>query len=447
MLPLRWLLPVAGLVLATACGGGPAPTVPDLPGPADPDQAALPADGAAPLTRLVAGDVVGVRRVTAPYGAVLYEADLAAGTVAPGGLHPGVLADTGGIALYLPPSPRFALQRGTYAVDVAGTSGIGSAQVVVRSGDVEGPQVLDLAVWVTAGLAPDALAAVEPALRAAAEPALAPHALALGEIRVVAAAEEDRARFATLALRDAAGQLHAACERAVADVGQGRHAVVVLAGALVDGGGGTAAATGTVAGFAAASPGSALRGASSRACAAVALEGGAVTPRVGRTVLHETVHLLGLAGHTTEADGLGIGLFADTPECPLAGHDANADAVVDHQECAEKGGDHLMFWGDGGHVLSPEEALTLRRHALFHPARTDGRPPPRRRLPPPPPPPPPAPASRGGSPVQASARPPFCPRGHPRPALTGGSQVVAATRGRRRTSPARGPGPPGRARR
>ncbi len=402
MATARRLAPAA-LLLALAC----AAPVATGPGPADPAQPSVPDVAAAPITTAITGEddlrlvdfgrqgaeatltvevnpgdasvlllleapaedqVVGIQRVSAPDASVLYEADFATSEVLVGDAHPGVLADTGGIALLLPSRPEQPLQQGTYIVDVVGNDGIGTAQAIVRSGDVDGPQAADLALWVTADLSDQARAAVAPAVVAATEPALAPHGLRLGMVEVVQADAAARERFGALELANAAAELHAVCEEAVATVGMGRHAIVVLVDRLAAAGADAASSAGRVAGFAAAAPGSVLRGAASRACAAVALDGGAVTPEVARTVVHEAAHLLGLTGHTSEPDGRTFDRFADTPECTISDHDVDGDGVVDREECAAADGGYLMFWGDGGDQLSADQAWTLRRHPVLRAA-------------------------------------------------------------------------------
>ena len=169
---------------------------------------------------------------------MLYEADFATSEVLVGDAHPGVLADTGGIALLLPSRPEQPLQPGTYTVDVVGNDGIGDRpgdRAVRRRRRTAGPA--DLALWVTADLSEEARAAVAPAVVAATEPALAPHGLRLGIVEVVQADAAARERFGALELADAAAELHASARRPSPPSGMRRHAIVVLVDRLAAAGG------------------------------------------------------------------------------------------------------------------------------------------------------------------------------------------------------------------
>lgn len=66
------------------------------------------------------------------------------------------------------------------------------------------------------------------------------------------------------------------------------------------------------------------------------------TTLLGETMTHELGHQFGLF-HTSEAEGLYHDGIADTPECTTE-LDANGDGWVDADECADHGGDNVMFW-------------------------------------------------------------------------------------------------------
>lgn len=311
--------------------------------------------------------IVGFRQVTDPSGQIRYRVDFSSETVLVSDITPTILADAGGIALFLPVGPRQPLLPGTWLVDVVGNDGIDRAQALLRRGPIDGPGTLDLAVWALAGRAatdPDRVAAQ---LTAAADAVLAPHGLAGGNIRVVAAARADADRYGRLALDELGTQLHDACTEAVAVLAPQREAVVLLVDELraglqtaVHGPGG-----GPLRGFAAAAPGSAIVGAPSRSCAAAVLHDDLTA--TGRVALHEVAHLMGLVTHTSERDGLSFDLLADTPECP-AERDANGDGLVTRAECTGLDADNLMFWEDGGSQLTADQAWVLRRHPLVRPA-------------------------------------------------------------------------------
>lgn len=96
--------------------------------------------------------------------------------------------------------------------------------------------------------------------------------------------------------------------------------------------------------------------------------GGALdTQLLGETIAHEIAHYLGLR-HPSEANGEAFDSLDDTPEC-AASNDANGDGVVDADECADLGGDNLMFWNDSRvidqTVITPSQVRVLRASPLL----------------------------------------------------------------------------------
>ncbi|MCB9604307.1 MAG: hypothetical protein H6721_15085 [Sandaracinus sp.] len=72
-------------------------------------------------------------------------------------------------------------------------------------------------------------------------------------------------------------------------------------------------------------------------------EGGEVDVLVlAETAAHELGHQLGLF-HTTEAEGTEHDPIGDTAECDVS-RDEDGDGEVSAEECAETGGQNLMFW-------------------------------------------------------------------------------------------------------
>ncbi len=90
-------------------------------------------------------------------------------------------------------------------------------------------------------------------------------------------------------------------------------------------------------------------------------------PLLGSTMGHEIGHFLGLR-HTTESDGRYHDLLADTPECSSS-YDANGDGEVDYTECAQNGGDNLLFWSGSANVLSPFQIACLQSSPIVVPIR------------------------------------------------------------------------------
>lgn len=85
---------------------------------------------------------------------------------------------------------------------------------------------------------------------------------------------------------------------------------------------------------------------------------------LGRTLAHELCHALGLF-HTTETNGVVFDPLPDTPSCPLE-RDDDASGALDASECADLGGDNLMFpTSDAGDQLTEQQAQVLRRALIL----------------------------------------------------------------------------------
>lgn len=84
---------------------------------------------------------------------------------------------------------------------------------------------------------------------------------------------------------------------------------------------------------------------------------------LGNVLAHEIGHFLGLF-HTTEINGAVLDPFPDTPVCPRT-RDLNQDGVLSAEECAEDGGDNLMFWQSTGANLSTQQNEQLGRSLLL----------------------------------------------------------------------------------
>jgi hypothetical protein len=68
---------------------------------------------------------------------------------------------------------------------------------------------------------------------------------------------------------------------------------------------------------------------------------------LGETAGHEMGHYLGLL-HTTERNGRLFDILPDTPVCPRATRDLDADERVSVDECRGLDANNLMFWQAGG---------------------------------------------------------------------------------------------------
>lgn len=319
-------------------------------------------------------ELVGVRQVLDPTGDVRYRANLRATVLIVDELHPKVLADTGAVALFVTSDPGQALVPGQWRVTVTTNGPTADVAVAVTRGDPEAQRRMDVLVWVTADVDP---ASIEPAWRPAMDAVLAPHGLSIGAMDVVAAGEAGAAHR-VIGVAGLADEGHAACTAASAATGTSTAAVVVLADTIGEGvlsasAGRPAPAglayrrpDGAISGFAVASPGTAVVGPASHGCVLVAA--GERAADHGLVALHELIHVAGLTAHTTERDGLAFDRIDDTPECPRATHDSDGDLRVSATECVGAGADNLLFWAEGGHLLSPAQAWRVRWHPLFQPA-------------------------------------------------------------------------------
>ena len=91
--------------------------------------------------------------------------------------------------------------------------------------------------------------------------------------------------------------------------------------------------------------------------------GAGAAKQLGRTLAHEIGHMLGLF-HTTETDGSVLDPLEDTPTCPLSA-DLGGDGL-DATDCADAGGDNLMFPTNAtGAVTLTEDQRAVLRAALI----------------------------------------------------------------------------------
>ncbi len=83
---------------------------------------------------------------------------------------------------------------------------------------------------------------------------------------------------------------------------------------------------------------------------------------LGETIAHEIGHQLGLF-HTSEAEGDIHDPLEDTGECHVEQHDQDGDGELSPEECADEGGDNVMFWTAGESLsqdkLSPAQIELL----------------------------------------------------------------------------------------
>lgn len=335
-------------------------------------------------------ELVGIRRVIAPDGTARYRADLQRQVVSVDDLDHRVVADAGAVGMYLASTPGQPLDVGTWRIEVATNERWMTVRTQqVREAADTPPGQLDLVVWATTDLdATDlgdtAPAAVADAWRSSIDPVLAPHGMSVGALDVIPAGEAGAAHR-ILGVDGLADDVHDACAQAAAAVGRPGAAHVLLVDRIGEGVLTAAADTpatgrtpadhtaarghayrrpdGDIAGFTVSTPGTPVLGPASHGC--VAVTAGEDPAGQGLVALHEVLHLAGLTHHTTDADGTRFDRHLDTPECPAATRDLDADGQVSAAECADAGGENLMFWALGGADLSAEQAWRVRWHPLL----------------------------------------------------------------------------------
>lgn len=311
-----------------------------------------------PLDNVLIVELIG------PGGETLYAEDETTGDIM-GDVFADLLISPHEVAMYLPPAPQFELEPGAYTVVALSESGsrLSEAGIVVRSGNVDGPQAIDFNLLVlTNSISSGSFEAIERELRNEMNSVLNPHNLQAGEFSFVEATAPQKQRFASAFFPEADLTdpiLLEICSLMSETVGNTRALNVALVDFVGDDG---------TAGIASALPGTALVNDSPISCIIAALQGDTnfSTNTQGINILHESAHLMGLT-HTTEEEGTFFDIFDDTAQCVASQFDANGDGIVDDTECQSVDGNNFMFWSEGGLQMSADQAWTFRRHPLFYP--------------------------------------------------------------------------------
>ncbi len=279
----------------------------------------------------------------------------------------------GEIVFYLPVAPQFELQPGAYQITLSTIYGdpIPDAFVVFRSGDVDGPQAVDMNVWLVSEdpnvTSPEGQSTLSAIIRKTVDKVLSQQDLRLGQLNFFAANDAQLEAFARSTEDDQAES----CQALAGIAGAGRALNVILIDELAPSPVADDVDVGDDIAGLSPSPGSILVPASGTSCVTVAWE---IHERdfddLGATIVHEGSHFLSLQ-HTSEQDGEVFDVLADTLECGADQFDDNGDGIVDQFECEQADGANYMFWGSEGlttdFVISEDQAWVLRRHPLFYP--------------------------------------------------------------------------------
>jgi hypothetical protein len=284
------------------------------------------------------------------------------------GLEYGELSNFGDAAVYVPIRREVALIPGDYRVSFESAADIVSSGAIVRSGDPDALQALDVVFWMATTVEYDR-AALEARFRAVGNQLLNPHGVTVGSMAFVDPPQEVVNRYRVLQFTEEGSDddLRSLCRQMSAEtgVGAGRAINFAIVDRLDDGD-----PDSVIEGSSSGLPGTAMLGESDLSC--VAGMGAVDSDFDGRdlfdraiVIWHEAGHHLGLY-HTSEGDGLYFDLLDDTPECPID-RDENNDGYIDIYECDGLDAENFMFYDGDGVEMSNDQAWSLRRHPLLYP--------------------------------------------------------------------------------
>ncbi len=311
------------------------------------------------------GDEVAIARITDPSGEVIYDLDLDSFEVF-GGVLNAPLVDLHEVAVTLPIDGDTPLAPGdyTFAIDALADE-ITASGAILRSGDVAGPQALDVRIVVATtndDLADsDRRETFAAEVRATGEALLNPHGIEVGALSFLDAPADFVDRFAELEADESDEQQRELCRELGERLPPTRAVDLVVVDRVVD----PSDDGGVIEGNAAGLPGVVLTPGALTSCVVVVTERDVDRSLLDRAIVvwHEAGHLLGLP-HTSEADGSAFDYFADTPECPID-RDEDGDGFVDEFECPDGG--NFMFHDTDSLIMSEDQAWFLRRRPLLYP--------------------------------------------------------------------------------
>lgn len=116
-------------------------------------------------------------------------------------------------------------------------------------------------------------------------------------------------------------------------------------------------------------PGVPVRGTSGSGMAVTMADFPGGLDEIADTWAHEGGHWLGLF-HPTESAGTSFDPLPDTPECPRAPYDTNADGIMEPVECQMHGAENEMFWTSTASIphasLSANQSFVMLRNPAVH---------------------------------------------------------------------------------
>jgi len=185
--------------------------------------------------------------------------------------------------------------------------------------------------------------------------------IGVGQVTYLDASDADRTRFQDLNDQELGALMHTSLVPGAND-----NALNVFFVRTISGG---SLAGYIILGESAGIPGVPIRGTSGSGMAVTTADFPSGLEDIADTWAHEGGHWLGLF-HPSESAGTAFDPLPDTPECAAAARDANADHLMQPQECVGFGADNEMFWTSVSSIahsnLTANQQFVLLRNPAVH---------------------------------------------------------------------------------